>query len=320
VQLAEEAQVLLRTDVVRELVPKGNAETKVLVGCSTSWWASAKSLRREMDAKVREAAQGIEQEKSRLAALMSELTQSVVVCNLDGRILLYNNRARMQFRALSQAPRLWPGAELIGLGRSIYTVFDRKLVAHALETCSSACARGGAALGPVRHHHPAGQLLRVQMAPVRAVQAEDSAPDEPGPADGLCADARQHHARLRGRGRARPPAAGPDRRQPRGAGQHAGGGGNAGLPRPGARHARALPGRGARRVQTMSQRISDLEADSADSLKTRWPMEDMLGTDLLSATSAAHRNRHRLALEPPRWTRACGCASKVFRSCRRWST
>jgi len=32
VQLAEEAQVLLRTDVVKPLQPKGNVETKVLVG------------------------------------------------------------------------------------------------------------------------------------------------------------------------------------------------------------------------------------------------------------------------------------------------
>ena len=62
------------------------------------------ALRADIDAKVREASRDVEQERSRLAALMSELTQSVVVCNLDGRILLYNNRARMQFRALSDAP------------------------------------------------------------------------------------------------------------------------------------------------------------------------------------------------------------------------
>ena len=86
-----------------------------------------------MAQKVAEASQRIDQERSRLAALMSELTQSVVVCNLDGRILLYNQRARVQFRALSSAPGLAGGAELIGLGRSIYAVFERKLVAHALE-------------------------------------------------------------------------------------------------------------------------------------------------------------------------------------------
>jgi DNA polymerase-3 subunit epsilon len=54
---------------------------------------------------------------------MSELPQSVVVCTLEGRVLLYNRRARLQFRALSDV--VAGGAELIGLGRSIYAVFDR---------------------------------------------------------------------------------------------------------------------------------------------------------------------------------------------------
>ena len=56
VQLAEEAQVLLRTDVVRELTPKGNVETKVLVGLFNQLVGQREDLRREMDAKVREAA------------------------------------------------------------------------------------------------------------------------------------------------------------------------------------------------------------------------------------------------------------------------
>ena len=142
VQLAEEAQVLLKTDVVRELRPKGNVETRVLADLFNQLVGQREALRREMDSKVQAAAQGIEQEKSRLAALMSELTQSVVVCNLDGRVLLYNNRARMQFRALSQAPTLADGAELIGIGRSIYAVFDRQLVAHALESIQQRISRG----------------------------------------------------------------------------------------------------------------------------------------------------------------------------------
>jgi hypothetical protein len=45
---------------------------------------------------------------------MSELAQAVVVCNLDGRILLYNNRARLQFKALAQGPTSVSGGALIG--------------------------------------------------------------------------------------------------------------------------------------------------------------------------------------------------------------
>ena len=176
VQLAEEAQVLLRTDVVRELRPKGNIETKELAKLFNQLVAQREELRHQMQAKVRAAAHDIEQEKSRLAALMSELTQSVVVCNLDGRILLYNQRARMQFRALSPTPQLAGGAELIGLGRSIYAVFDRKLVAHALESVQQRLQRGAAQpTAQFVTSTRAGQLLRVQMTPVRSAPAEDAA-------------------------------------------------------------------------------------------------------------------------------------------------
>src|SRR5450755_2459611 len=99
---------------------------------------------------------------------MAELTQSVVVCNLDGRILLYNSRARAQFRAWSSTPETAGGAELIGLGRSIYAVFERQLVGHALESIRQR-AQAGASTPSAQFvtSTPGGQLLRVQMAPVR---------------------------------------------------------------------------------------------------------------------------------------------------------
>jgi DNA polymerase III subunit epsilon len=58
----------------------------------------------------RPAKASVEEEKNRLAALMSELAQAVVVCNLDGRILLYNNRARLQFKALPRGRPRYPAA------------------------------------------------------------------------------------------------------------------------------------------------------------------------------------------------------------------
>ncbi len=75
---------------------------------------------------------------------MAELQQSVVVCNLDGRILLYNNRARLQYQALSDTTALADGAGVIGLGRSIHAVFDASLVGHALDTIRRRVERGAA--------------------------------------------------------------------------------------------------------------------------------------------------------------------------------
>ena len=116
-RLLEQARVLAAGEVQRELEPSsGNADVRGLAQVIGELVRQRAQLRGDIAAQVEEASRNVEQERSRLAALMSELTQSVVVCNLDGRILLYNNRARGQFRTLSQTPTLADGAELIGLG------------------------------------------------------------------------------------------------------------------------------------------------------------------------------------------------------------
>jgi DNA polymerase III subunit epsilon len=117
-RLLEQAQVRVDGDLPHEIVPVGSAPLQGLAQSINQLVRQRTQLRQDMALKVAEASQRIDQERGRLAALMSELTQSVVVCNLDGRILLYNQRARVQFRALSSAPSLAGGAELIGLGRS----------------------------------------------------------------------------------------------------------------------------------------------------------------------------------------------------------
>jgi DNA polymerase III subunit epsilon len=167
-RLAEDTQTLIGTGVAREITPRGSAELRALTGVINELVRQRARLREDMAVQVRLASERIEQERSRLAALMAELTQAVVVCNLDGRVLLYNARARSQFRALSSNPTLADGAELIGLGRSIYTVIDRRLVAHALDTVRRHMVRGHTEpSAQFVTATPTGQLLRVQMTPVR---------------------------------------------------------------------------------------------------------------------------------------------------------
>ncbi|WP_201495776.1 exonuclease domain-containing protein [Rubrivivax sp. A210] len=167
-RLAERLQVLLASDTPRELEAAGSAGSRALTAAVNNLLGQRDALRADTQARIAEASREVAEERNRLAALMAELTQSVVVCNLDGRILLFNARARLQFRALTEGPAIG-GAEVIGLGRSIYGVLDRRLVAHALEAVQQRLQRGAA--------HPTaqfvtgtrgGQLLRIQMTPVRA--------------------------------------------------------------------------------------------------------------------------------------------------------
>ena len=173
--LADEVGLLVGTDSSRRLKPSGSPELQRIAEAVNSLADQRQSLQDDVESRIREARLSVEEERNRLAALMSELNQSVVVCNLDGRILLYNNRARLQFKALSDAPSAAGGGEIIGLGRSIYLVFERNLIVHALESIQERIRRQSSQ--PMANFVTttrAGQLLRVQMAPVMSTTEGDA--------------------------------------------------------------------------------------------------------------------------------------------------
>ena len=181
--MVEEARVLLSTDVERQVRPRGTQAMQGLAQAFNDLATQRRQLRADMAAQVRQASRHVEQERNRLAALMSELSQSVVVCNLDGRILLYNSQARAQFRALSSALALAGGAEAIGLGRSVYSVLDRHLVSHAIERVQQRMARGEARpSAQFVTTTGSSQLLRVHLSPVLVAEVETQAQTDAGAA------------------------------------------------------------------------------------------------------------------------------------------
>jgi len=127
-----------------------------------------RGLQRDSEARAAEARSRLEEERNRLAALMSELTQGVMVCNADGTILLYNEQARMLFAATDVAAR----PPLVGLGRSLFGLIDRAQIEHAAQRLERSVERGerlpSARLVTVT---AAGRLLKVQVAPFLGAQA-----------------------------------------------------------------------------------------------------------------------------------------------------
>ncbi|MDE2612317.1 MAG: DNA polymerase III subunit epsilon [Burkholderiales bacterium] len=291
-RLAEQLQVLAASadDHALAVDAKGSsADARALVAAANALVRERQALRGEIAARVAEASRAVEQERSRLAALMAELNESVVVCNLDGRILLFNARARLQLRTLADTAggaRIG-GVDPVALGRSIYALLDRRLVAHALEAVRQRLARGAA--------HPTaqfvtgtagGQLLRVQLAPVRAIAA--SAADEAGadaPLNGFVllldnitreiADADERDRLLQRLGE--------------------GSRGSVGNlqaavellddPELDAPTRERFLGVIRDEIGALSRRLADAAAESAALVRTRWPMEDMLGADLAAAAA-----------------------------------
>ena len=282
-ELAEQTRALVNASAPLQLKARAQADQQPLADAVNALAAQRDALRADVAAEVARASASVRLERNRLAALMSELTQSVVVCNRDGRILLYNQRARRQFRALSDAPQLAGGAELIGIGRSIYAVFDKRLVAHALESISHRRARG--AQQPSAQFVTTtrgGQLLRVQVAPVHDAGEDEAEADRLGGfvlmldnitrsfeeesargqlLHGLTEGSRASLASLQ----AAVEMLGYDDLEP-------------------AMRERFL---GVLRdeVRTLAGRVDEVARQSADSLRTRWPLEEMQGAEFLAVAA-----------------------------------
>lgn len=266
--------------------------------------------RSDVQAQVAQANQSLQQERNRLAALMSELNQSVVVCNLDGRIVLFNHRARLQFKRMPGSACGVPdasgagGAEWVGIGRSIYAVLDRALLAHGLDNIRQRMARG--ASQPTTQFltsTASGQLLRVHMAPVRSgsevaeggtdihgfVLTLDNVThsfEEDTRRDQLLLDLTEGSRASLANVQAAVEMLALDDLAPE------------------MRTKFLCVVR--EEVGAMGQRITDLLARSHETLKTRWPLENMLGVDLLHAAQrhmAAHCGRDVVldAVDPQVW-------------------
>jgi DNA polymerase-3 subunit epsilon len=279
-RLLEQGRVLLLSTTAAPLQHQGTPETQALADVLYEIASQRDALRAHVQEQVALASSRVQLENSRLAALMAELPQSVVVCNLDGRIILYNNRARLQFKALLQGQALSGGLELVGIGRSIYAALDSRLIAHALDKVRRRLDRG--AVHPATQFvttTQAGQLLKVQLAPVRAVQAGDNAGTVSGfvlVLENVTKAFEEEHVRDQflhriadssSRAWAAAQAA-LDR---------------ASLPEVEASERDQCMAQVRNEMGRVGESVAELAASSAQGVQGRWPLEEMLGLDLLLA-------------------------------------
>ncbi len=161
-RLSEQVRDIHAVDAESRIEPHGGPEMRQLAAALNALAVVHRTLRRSVEGRVEESNARLVQQKNRLAALMSQLAQSVLVCNAEGRILLYNARAT-ELLAGGAGRR---GGAPVGLGRSIFGILDRSLVLHALERLHDRLAQQQP--DPVAQFVTAraGLLLRGQMAPV----------------------------------------------------------------------------------------------------------------------------------------------------------
>lgn len=81
------------------------------------------AARADTRAEVEAATRRVDEQRSRLEAILLDLTEGVIVCNLDHRILLYNQAAA----------RILNLRETLGLGRPLFGLLTSEPILHILE-------------------------------------------------------------------------------------------------------------------------------------------------------------------------------------------
>lgn len=286
--IAEEARLIATSNPKHRVARQGARDLRPLIDGLNLLAERCQALGDDVLVRIREANALVEEEKNTLAALMAKLTQGVLVCNPEGRILLYNQRALV---LLEGPARATGGGDWIGLGRSIFGIVDENLINHALDIVRHQLAerKEQGLLVPFIVARPGGRLLSTHLVPIL-----DAAEDLRGYILTLEDVTRRIGSESR-RGTLLQ-ALTEGQRSP-----------IAGI-RAAIETVLSFPDLDERsRIQFLevvrdevlkiSQHLDGIEAEYADELKFRWPLEEMLGSDFLAMVERRLRDAHGVQLE-----------------------
>ncbi len=288
--MVEELRLMLGSNRSFRITEAGPPELRELVRAINDLATQRDAYIDDVEAQVAKAKSNVEEEKNRLAALMSELAQAVVVCNLDGRILLYNNRARFMFESLAKGPTSVSSGALIGLGRSISSILEASQVEYARETIRIQLERGNRhALANFVTTTDNSQLIRVQIAPVlRQVDGVQTASgyillienitralEQDAKRDAALGELTEGSRASLGTLRAAVEML-------------------ADNPEMTAQDRERFIGVLSSEVNRMSERLDKTLQTVADSLRQNWPLDDMMAADILEAASRRIESRLKI--------------------------
>ena len=174
-KLAESARIISTANPEHRAQIKNAAkEIQYLADIINQSAAAFIELQEDVAGKIAIAQLTLNEERTRLAALMSELPHGVIVCNTDGQILLYNQQAQKLFVDNPTATVKNKQTQgILGLGRSIFSILDRDPIIHSLEMLNKCHMSGRSKM--VNHSMitlHTGRCLRVNMAPFFTEQGE----------------------------------------------------------------------------------------------------------------------------------------------------
>ncbi|MCG8632740.1 MAG: hypothetical protein MI863_02870 [Desulfobacterales bacterium] len=129
-RMSAEAGMIYTSNPSHRIHAKGSRDILRMAGIINDFAEMFENLNKTITEQILAARKETEKERNLLAAIMGELPQGIVVCNKNGRIILFNSLAKKLFSPdhNSERPELF-----LGLGRSIFHLIDKALIAHAMD-------------------------------------------------------------------------------------------------------------------------------------------------------------------------------------------
>lgn len=128
--IKEDTAVIYSSNPSHRLNIAGSPEITALVNVLNQCAQVYEDNTKDITQQIISARKDTEKERNLLAAIMAELPYAVIICNKNGRILLFNSLAKKMFTSQNSPSRV---EHFIGLGRSIFHFFDKERIVHALD-------------------------------------------------------------------------------------------------------------------------------------------------------------------------------------------
>jgi DNA polymerase-3 subunit epsilon len=168
-QLADETDLINTVNPTRRVSVEGSHDVMRLAHIINQCAEHQTTFRQSIEHELNTAKAQAETERNILAALLEDLSQGIVVSNLDGHIVFYNRKAKTlltQHAPFDSKTEKADEDHWIGLGRSIYDIIDKALIDACLERMGKKAAQEL----PVGHERflvgTRASMLPVEILPV----------------------------------------------------------------------------------------------------------------------------------------------------------
>jgi DNA polymerase III subunit epsilon len=166
-RLTEEVKLIGLVNPSHRLAPTGPKEFRELAVAINDLADRYERSHDAAEARARRATEDLEREARRLAGVVAHVTQAVLVCDGEGRILLYNDAARRLLGEAHEGERGDAESPPVGLGRSVFGVLDPNVVRPAVGEIRRRAARGDPSPVTRLALEAGGRQLHGHASPIR---------------------------------------------------------------------------------------------------------------------------------------------------------